>query len=612
MTGVITSLPRRKTSRRGASDDVILAPAADLIKNKTASGLELALLTAALLENAGINATFGRSGGEWYAGAFLTEDCFGETVTDDPSAVENRLSRGVNALSVFGLKGLFEGENFETNERRAAGEIKNGFDFFVDLFYSRISGIRPLPERVASPSGGYDVKEAEDYASVAPKKIEEIEGNLSGDKTVTREKQWERRLLDLDMRNPLLNFKPSSYAVPVLTARLGDFIEAASKADEFELRPTSEEEKTLAADLSDPFNKETSARPVRDFVFYEYRNGRLLVALSGKGVRSLKAFLEYAERGREMLAVDYRNAGEKKKGIGEYIAAELAEKGVKCDYDLGVSDFKIDVAVIDPRDPKKYILAIVCDGENENRIPSVSDRVAMSTRILKTLGWNVYHLWTINYLGNPRREIARIKEVVAALAGSGTHSKKSDRETLNKYRKTYRRVTLKPLARAGADYVLDENNSAAIANKAEAVIRAEGPVSENYVLARLGEVYSVPQTSKKARANLLRIVRSLTDFTRNYDDATWYAEADPTFFRPLDDKTERDIADVCPRELAVAVRCAVERNAPVVRAELVKAVALLMNCPRRTPKVVTAIDSAIDLAASCGLIIPTVDGKYTI
>lgn len=51
---------------------------------------------------------------------------------------------------------------------------------------------------------------------------------------------------------------------------------------------------------------------------------------------------------------------------------------------------------------------------------------------------------------------------------------------------------------------------------------------------------------------------------------------------------------------------------PVVRAELVKAVALLMNCPRRTPKVVTAIDSAIDLAASCGLIIPTVDGKYTV
>ena len=59
-----------------------------------------------------------------------------------------------------------------------------------------------------------------------------------------------------------------------------------------------------------------------------------------------------------MLAVDYRNAGEKKKGIGEYIAAELAEKGVKCDYDLGVSDFKIDVAVIDPRDPKNISLRL--------------------------------------------------------------------------------------------------------------------------------------------------------------------------------------------------------------------------------------------------------------
>ena len=334
--------------------------------------------------------------------------------------------------------------------------------------------------------------------------------------------------------------------------------------------------------------------------------------VSGKGVKSLKAFLEYAERGREMLAVDYRNAGEKKKGLGEHIALELAEKGVKCDYDLGVSDFKIDVAVVDPRDPKKYILAVVCDGENENRIPSVRDRVAMSTRILKTLGWNVYHLWTVNYLGNPRREIARIKDAVAAIVGSGSHSKKTARETLNKYRKTYRRVTLKPLARAGADYALDEANADAIKNKAEAIIAGEGPVREDYVVSRLGEIYSVPPTTKKARARLIDLVRSLSQFARTIDDETWYAQSDPVVFRPLDEKYDRDISDVCPRELAVAVRCAVEQNGSLDRAGLVKAVSALMNCPRRTPKVVAAIGRALELAVSEGLVIPTVEGNYTV
>ncbi|MFR6641097.1 MAG: DUF4011 domain-containing protein [Christensenellales bacterium] len=105
--------------------------------------------------------------------------------------------------------------------------------------------MRPLPERVALPGGGYDLKEAEDYFTAAPKKIEEIGGDLGGDKTVTREKQWERRLLDLDMRNPLLNFKPSSYAAPVLTARLDDFIDAAARSAEFEIRAIGEEEKRL-------------------------------------------------------------------------------------------------------------------------------------------------------------------------------------------------------------------------------------------------------------------------------------------------------------------------------------------------------------------------------
>ncbi|MFR6641096.1 MAG: hypothetical protein ACLUSP_07005 [Christensenellales bacterium] len=94
------------TRAEQSGDDVILASAADVLKSKTASGLELALLTAALLENAGIHATFGRCSGEWYAGAFLTDDCFGETVIDEPSAVENRLGRGVNELSIVGVKGF--------------------------------------------------------------------------------------------------------------------------------------------------------------------------------------------------------------------------------------------------------------------------------------------------------------------------------------------------------------------------------------------------------------------------------------------------------------------------------------------------------------------------
>ena len=54
-----------------------------------------------------------------------------------------------------------------------------------------------------------------------------------------------------------------------------------------------------------------------------------------KGVAGLKAFLEYAERGREMLAISSEDITSARGGIGELVAAELRDKGILCDYNVG-------------------------------------------------------------------------------------------------------------------------------------------------------------------------------------------------------------------------------------------------------------------------------------
>lgn len=82
------------------------------------------------------------------------------------------------------------------------------------------------------------------------------------------------------------------------------------------------------------------------------------------GVKALKAFLEYAERGPEMLSIAAKDVRVESKGIGENVAKDLKDRGLLCDANVGVSDFKIDVAVVDPRDKNKYILAIIADSEH--------------------------------------------------------------------------------------------------------------------------------------------------------------------------------------------------------------------------------------------------------
>ncbi len=329
-----------------------------------------------------------------------------------------------------------------------------------------------------------------------------------------------------------------------------------------------------------------------------------------RGVRGLKAFLEYAERGRDMLVFDRKDVIKRDKGIGELIAKELSDKGIMCDYDVGVSDFRIDVAVVDPRDKNRYMLAVICDGENENRIKSVKDRVLMQTKELKTLGWNIYYLWTVNYFGNPKREIQKLRDYIKKLSTSQTASKKTISDARNKYRVVYKAYPVKTLS-AGADYVLSGTNNAAIAAKISNIIKVEQPVEEQYLLDKLAFVYNIPKTNKKAYAALSAILGNFKDMRKECDGFAYYLNAEPTTFRPLDAKTKRDFSAIYLGEVALAARCAVEGKLSLNKDELIAEVIELFNIPRKTKSVVDKINKAIDYALSQNYIIASIDGKFT-
>lgn len=331
-----------------------------------------------------------------------------------------------------------------------------------------------------------------------------------------------------------------------------------------------------------------------------------------EGVRALKAFLEYAERGREMLVFDRKDVGNREKGIGQLIAEELKAKGVACDYDLGVSDFRIDVAVVDPRDKNKYLLAVICDGENEHRIKSVKDRVLMQTKVLKTLGWNVYYLWTVNYFGNPKREIQKLREHIKKLTESGVATKKTIAAAKAKYKAVYKLYPVKPLAKTGVDFVLSGVNDEAIAERASAILSAEQPIEEQYFLDKLANIYNVPKSNKKAYAALSAILGRFEAYKKSSDGCIYYMLSEPAVFRPFDGRLKRDFSKVYLGEIANAICCAIEGKRSLTRDELVSETVSLFNLPRKTKAVSDKISKAIEFAASANKIIVTVDGKFTV
>ena len=331
-----------------------------------------------------------------------------------------------------------------------------------------------------------------------------------------------------------------------------------------------------------------------------------------KGVAGLKAFLEYAERGREMLAISSKDLAPSSGSIGQLVAAELRDKGIMCDYDLGVSDFKIDVAVVDPRNKDRYILAVICDSESSCKLKGVKDRVAMQTKILKKLGWNTYQLWTVNFFNNTRREIAKIRDVITTLTEKKVLSKKTVRDITARYRTPYKSYYCKPMVKAGADYVLDFVNEEKIKTRIRDIIETESPIESSVLLDKLLAVYNVPKTAKRAVGVLTGYIEEFASLRQEIMGKVFYADKPVETFRPSDTRTVRDLTKVHPGEIVAAAKCAAETRLNMLRSEAVKEIIALFGTGKKTKAVTDWIEACLNAAIAENQLLVTVDGVLSV
>lgn len=143
---------------------------------------------------------------------------------------------------------------------------------------------------------------------------------------------------------------------------------------------------------------------------------------SSIGVAGLKYFLEYAGKGTGVLNHSYAAVSEEVE-MGELIAAALREKGHQVKTKIGCSGFKVDVGIIDPNDTSRYMLGILCDGENYRAAKTARDREIVQDSVLKMLGWNICKVWTLDWWEDSQKVIDHIEvELKRAECGKSQRS----------------------------------------------------------------------------------------------------------------------------------------------------------------------------------------------
>jgi very-short-patch-repair endonuclease len=137
-----------------------------------------------------------------------------------------------------------------------------------------------------------------------------------------------------------------------------------------------------------------------------------------RGPQALKTFLAYAQTG--FLDGVARSTGEHDSEFEREVGRALRAHGYRVDAQVGVAGFFIDLAVVDPECPGRYLLGIECDGAAYHSSRSARDRDRLRQQVLEDRGWIIHRIWSTDWLHRPeeqlRKTLAAIENAKAEIA----------------------------------------------------------------------------------------------------------------------------------------------------------------------------------------------------
>ena len=132
-----------------------------------------------------------------------------------------------------------------------------------------------------------------------------------------------------------------------------------------------------------------------------------------RGVSALREFMEYAAGGGATDAGSAAPQGAP-DGIAQALCEGLARAGWQTERNVGRSDFRVSVAVIDPDDPGRYRLGVLLD--DCPVATSARDREITRLAVLGGLGWSLTRLYALDWRRNPQGELQRVLDLLGGAA----------------------------------------------------------------------------------------------------------------------------------------------------------------------------------------------------
>jgi len=216
-----------------------------ILDGKLATCLDLAMLFSSCLEQAGLHPVVLFKEGHAWVGVWLIDTSFPTPLVDDVQCVRKRVKSG--EFMVFETTGVANGQKPSLRWACSRGEDhlndETEFAYAVDIRRAREVRILPLPSRSLRPDeqlvpvADAEVPIIEDVPQLPPLDPVVIPvRDTHSDTPEGRLAKWKSKLLDLTLRNKLLNFKPSKSTLRVICPDPGALEDRLASGNEFKIR----------------------------------------------------------------------------------------------------------------------------------------------------------------------------------------------------------------------------------------------------------------------------------------------------------------------------------------------------------------------------------------
>ena len=302
-----------------------------------------------------------------------------------------------------------------------------------------------------------------------------------------------------------------------------------------------------------------------------------LARTNARGVAALKTFLRYAQTG--ILDVPKPSGRDADSPFEKAVAEDLRALGHTVEHQIGSAGFFIDLAVVDPGQPGRYLLGIECDGATYHSARSARDRDRLRQQILEGLGWTIHRIWSTDWFMHRQREIDKVDEAIRR-AGTGgplpavsakpspsipverddvAVSQAGRDEDGQPYRLAAPRVPAGNLANVG------EVDDETVIEGIREIVEVESPIHLEEAALRLAVAAGLQRAGTRIRARVKSLARRATNrgLLHMKGDFLWRTEQEPLQFRRRDGQLPgrlRKPEMIAPEEIGTALQRAVRSS----------------------------------------------------